>query len=534
MTAIFGTMKFRVAIWYAALFIIAFAATFISVYYTLSSNMAKRLDKELLADSSELEAHYLPGADLADGEAWLPAGKVPAEISDAIAKTEFKLFKARRNGDGSYQGIGIKAGKAYELSMAASGALEKQAEIPLEARLRRIENEFNSEAHAEGVNNIFFLMLSPEREILAKSPLESWPGIEKIAKEDIPLKDGVCFRTIRVKNHRERIRVMDVRFPDGRIIAIGKGMKREDMVLRAYVSISSSVFAAMLLCGSVVGWFIAGKSMAGVERLGEAAKAIGQGDFSRRVPLRDSEGAELRELVSAFNEMTSRIQHLVQELKMMTDNIAHDMRTPLTRMKGILEVAMGSPGCSNGEWRETACNLAEEANNLIQMINTMLEITQTEGGITALAAESVDIGEAVLAAHRLFLPLAEEKHINFKLEIPGLPLFVTGDKLKLQRVISNLLDNAIKYSQEGGDVLISAELADPELRLSVKDSGPGIEPSEQELIFDRFYRCDNSRSMPGNGLGLSLVRAIVKAHRGRMEIESAPGKGSRFTVVLPC
>ena len=176
----------------------------------------------------------------------------------------------------------------------------------------------------------------------------------------------------------------------------------------------------------------------------------------------------------------------------------------------------------------------EECDRLVEMINTMLEITQTDSGTSPLVTEQNQPrpdrragAQPLRAAGRGQSPYAS------RWKTPPGPVVVTGDKMRLQRVIANLLDNAIKYTPEGGNVLLALTTGGGQARLTVKDDGAGISKDDQLRIFDRFHRCDSSRSLPGNGLGLSLVRAIVKAHGGSTTVSSVPGQGSAFTVSIP-
>lgn len=170
---------------------------------------------------------------------------------------------------------------------------------------------------------------------------------------------------------------------------------------------------------------------------------------------------------------------------------------------------------------------------MLALINSLLEITRTESGLAGLNTELVELGEQLRRAHELFLPLAEDLGIDFTLELPETALRVSGDRVKLQRVFSNLIDNALKFSDAGGKVVIRLADAGAHAVVTVSDTGCGISEADLPHIYERLFRCDASRSRPGSGLGLTLAAAIVRAHNGTIDAASCPGKGSTFTVTLP-
>jgi len=251
--------------------------------------------------------------------------------------------------------------------------------------------------------------------------------------------------------------------------------------------------------------------------------------MERRVPL-TGRGDEIDRLSGIFNHMLDRIQSLLTGMKEVTDNVAHDIKSPVTRIRGLAEVTL-STGGSLDEYQSMAVSTIEECDRLLKMINTMLEISETEAGVATLNLSQADITALIEEACDLFQSLAEEKGLGIEVNVPD-QCFLRCDKDKLQQVIANLLDNAIKYTPSG-KITVSAEQGNREVTISVRDTGVGISSNEIPHVFDRFFRSDKSRSVAGAGLGLSLVRAIVKKHGGAVKLSSSPGMGSTFTVVLP-
>jgi len=217
---------------------------------------------------------------------------------------------------------------------------------------------------------------------------------------------------------------------------------------------------------------------------------------------------------------------LLKSMKEINDNIAHDLRSPLARIRGIAEMSLLKEK-SIDTYREMAASTIEECDTLIGMINTMLEITEAEAGVNGVEAEEFELTALIQEACELFRPIAEEKKINLKTDLPE-SLTMISDRKKMQRIVTNLLENAIKYTPKGGRVAVSATARNGEVRIKFEDTGMGISENDLPHIFERFYRCDRSRSQGGVGLGLSLVKAYTESINGTVHVESTLNKGSRF------
>jgi signal transduction histidine kinase len=229
--------------------------------------------------------------------------------------------------------------------------------------------------------------------------------------------------------------------------------------------------------------------------------------------------------------MLDRIQILLTEIKEMSDNIAHDLRSPITRIRGTAEVTL-TTGKSLSEYESLAASTIEECDRLLDMINTMLMISKTESGVDKLSSEEIDLQDLVREACELFEPTAEDRGVTLSCDV-AVRSHLVGDTRMVQRMLSNLLDNGIKYTPSGGSVKVSVSENEGQVVVSVEDTGYGISPSDLPRVFERFYRSDQSRSQSGIGLGLSLARAIARAHGGEITATSTPNQGSTFTVTLP-
>lgn len=395
-----------------------------------------------------------------------------------------------------------------------------------------LREEFKWEAEAVGIQRVFFRIISPHLDVMATSDMSAWKGLVLPRNLAQRLVNGQeALETLTIPGTEHHARVISKQIFDGNIIQIGNTVHDDEELVEAYRQIFTSAIMIMLLCGAIVGWLVARRAMAGVERVTETAVGIGKGDLSRRVP-QGNEGEEINHLAMTFNDMLERIQGLVKELRDVTNNIAHDLRSPLTRIRGIAETTLIGESTLDA-YREMAGMVIEESDRLVEMINIMLEIAMAESGVRDLPRDEVDMTELAKEAWELFHVLAEDKKVWLGIEVPQEHLIIQGDRSRLQRIIANLLDNAIKFTPRGGKVLLAVEGTLNHVIVSIIDNGMGIDPQDLPHIFERFYRADRSRSTPGNGLGLSLVQALVRCHGSEITVESDPGKGSKFTLSLP-
>ena len=384
----------------------------------------------------------------------------------------------------------------------------------------------------EGVNRMFARVLSPDLTVVVTSEMSPWggPGVSGTQFPDLP-KNTPRFETLQVPGRHHQVRLVSLMGGDRTVYQVGYSLRDDDEILEDFRQVFSQAFVFMLVCGGIVGWFLTRRAMQGVSRVREAALRIGTGDFDSRVPL-GNEGREIVDLAVTFNEMIEKIQVLIKDLGNVTDNIAHDLRSPVTRMRGAAETTLtGDQNLS--DYQEMAGMVVEECDRLVSMINTMLEIAETDAGAGADSSSAVDICLVARDASELFEEVAQEKGLHLGIDCPETPLPVPGDRSRLQRAVSNLIDNAVKFTPAGGHVMIRVTGTPGHVAIAIVDDGPGLEAKDRDRIFERFYRGDRSRSTPGNGLGLSLVKAVVKAHAGEITVQSTPGRGCTFTISLP-
>ncbi|NOY75386.1 MAG: HAMP domain-containing protein [Kiritimatiellaeota bacterium] len=460
----FRTLKFKLTLHYAGLFLLSSLFLFVCVYYTSYSYIVNKTKRNLAVLSRTLEQRLLKGEDDED-ENIQSLDQVPSAI---IAAAERKIPNLKPvygkinevNGETLYEVAGVSGQNIYEIKLTSSGKIIEIEKSRLDDGLQALRKEIDDVTNERGVNTIFIVLFSKNGEILAKSDLTRWRQKITIEKKfNLNSSRKTSFRVIAVSDGEGHVCVLQRRMFNGAVLSVGVSIKPEEELLDAYLNIFIAIIAFLLVFGSLTGWFIAGKSMAGVHRVtATAAKIKSGGDLSKRVPL-GGEGLEIELLVVAFNEMLARINLLVSELKEVSDNIAHDLRTPITRIRGIVETTVSSKPDAPA-LMEMSADVVEECDRLIEIVNTMLEITQTDAGVIKPASEDVDLTRLLADAYELFTPMAEEKRIDFKLEVLDRPVIFKGDKSRLQRIMANLIDNAIKYTDEGGAVSISLKRDD--------------------------------------------------------------------------
>ena len=439
----------------------------------------------------------------------------------------------------------ISAGIAFLLFFALINAeLQERIDQDLRAQAARFSALLASDgveavgrsaiidAQATGVRKVFFRLLGLNGAVFSSSNMSYWREIPVNGKAIEQLLRGASetLETITIADRSDEVRVLYAMLSPTLVVQIGQAMESQSRWVEAFKRIFVSTMSILIVIAAAVGWFMARRAVSGVEAVTRTARKISGGSLQERVPAKPG-GDEIDQLATTFNEMLDRIQTLLSEIKQMSDNIAHDLRSPIARMRGLAEMTLTSAKAPN-DYENMAASTVEECDRLLDMINTMLLISKTEAGVEKPRREEVDLAVLVRRACELFQPSAEDKQLTLICQAPEKTV-ISGDDRMLQRMLSNILDNAVKYTPAGGRVEVS--LADDDQRsiaITVRDSGIGIAAADLSRIFERFYRCDRSRSEPGTGLGLSLARAIARAHGGDITVTSDLHQGSSFTITL--
>lgn len=318
---------------------------------------------------------------------------------------------------------------------------------------------------------------------------------------------------------------------DGSMVQVGKSTEARSDILARFRATLGFVTLAIIAIALTGGWIATQSAVRPIRRLSSAVRRIIEtGRTDERVPASADDDA-INELTVLFNQMLDRIEGLVRGMRAALDNVSHDLRTPLTRLRGTAELALsGEPDPER--YRDALADAVESSDRVLVMLNTLMDISEAESGAMPLTRERFDLCEAAERAIELYHDVADSRDIVLEQgEWSAVPVF--ADRVRLEQVAANLIDNAVKYTPEGGRVTIEVLAADGRAILRVRDTGIGIPESEQTRIWDRLFRGDQSRTARGLGLGLSLVKAIVEAHGGTASVTSTQGAGSTFEIVLP-
>jgi signal transduction histidine kinase len=326
------------------------------------------------------------------------------------------------------------------------------------------------------------------------------------------------------------LEVATARLWDGTVLQVGKSTEVRESLLRRFRAVALAVSLAILLVGGAGGWVLTRSTLAPIRELAAVTHDIVvTGRTDARVPP-GAAGDAVDDLTTSFNAMLDRIDTLIAGMRDALDNVAHDLRTPLARLRATAERALASR--SSDDHRAALEDCLEESDRILSMLNTLMDISEAETGTMRLALDRVPLGALAREVAELYEDVAAERHVT--LEIADDPsAVVTGDRDRLRQALANLVDNALKYGPPRGTVTVEVRHAGAEAIVEVRDQGPGIPEGEQSRVWDRLFRGDRSRAERGLGLGLSLVRAYVRAHGGRVAVESAPGAGSTFRLALP-
>ncbi len=340
---------------------------------------------------------------------------------------------------------------------------------------------------------------------------------------------------------RPQARGVQVRLASGEMLYVGRSMGDTEAYLARLTQALWAAMGIVLLLGLAGGLFVSRNIERSMGRLNRVVTAVQDGDLKARVPARNS-GDELDELGQGLNVMLDRLEGSMASIRHAGDAIAHDLRSPLTRMRARLEVALIDAEAGRIDGVDALQVALDEADSLLKTFNTVLAIARLQAAAGAGRTPDPTLFDAAdLAADmaELYEPASEDKGLEFSAEIER-GLMIEANRPFLAQALANIIDNAIKYTPTGGAVMLRARRrSSGEIEFSVTDTGPGVPEGDRERVIQRFVRLDNSRTEPGSGLGLSLVGAVMEAHGGRIQLDEGPGEyggfgpGLRVALVLP-
>lgn len=316
------------------------------------------------------------------------------------------------------------------------------------------------------------------------------------------------------------------------IVQVATSLEEVEDALRTLWLILWITVPSALVVASLGGLFLANKALRPVDEITKTARLITSKSLDQRIKLRKTKD-EIGRLAETFNDMISRLDRSFKQIRQFSANASHELRTPLTILKGEIEVGLRKRRRLE-EYRKILTSNLEEINHMGRIVDDLLFLSKADMGEVQLQREPVDLAQLVSEVHAQATMIAKSKGIHAHMSNDG-DVAVIGDRLRLRELLLNLVDNAVKYTPDGGEMRISLERNDHQVTLRVIDTGIGIAPQDQPHIFDRFFRVDKARSREagGSGLGLSICKWIVEAHGGEISVESELGKGSTFTVTLP-
>jgi heavy metal sensor kinase len=429
--------------------------------------------------------------------------------------------------------VTFQAELADDPSTPASGVLSA-------ARQSMIEHRSNSDV---------FVILSPGGDIIATSSEPNSP----VTKPDALMArtlSSIEFQHFAQMAETKEVSLETIPGARGRFRAYSRQFKantqtylliilhslhaQNEMLETIRLTFTWMILVGLLLAGTG-GYFLARKSLAPVVEMGTHARRIGATNLHERLPVLNAND-ELGQLATIFNDLLNRLDQSFERQRRFVADASHELRTPLAILRGEAEVAMSQNGRKAEDYLESLGILHEETSRLIKIVEDLFTLTRADSGQYLLSPEDIYLEEVVAECAHSVRTLAREKNIELSIDAPS-ECPVHGDQALLRRMILNLLDNAIKYTAEGGRVEIACRATAAGFELDVTDTGPGIPPDLQSRIFERFFRADPARSRSGReggaGLGLSIALWIAEAHHGRLELVRSDETGSHFAVYLP-
>lgn len=402
--------------------------------------------------------------------------------------------------------------------------IDAQANATIEAEIRGLAEQYSerglgrlTEVIAErsgskGEKGSVYLLTGPDLHPLAGN-LAGWPA-------STTLKGGwLSFEVERGRGDQmttHEIRAKPFRLAGGFRLLVGRDMAERVEFQEVIASTLGWALGITIILGVAGALYQSHKLLRRVEAVAATSRTIVHGDLARRVPLEGS-GDEFDRLSSSLNEMLDQIEQLMTGMRAVTDSLAHDLRSPLTRLKGRIEVTLrGAPDL--GRYRETLEQTIADTDAILATFNALLSIAQAEAGAARANMTRLELGQLARDALELYEPVAEKKGVTLEPAI-GNGAVIVGHAQLLAQSVANLLDNAIKYTPAGGRIALAVRDAGERAELIVADSGPGVPAADRDRVLEPFVRLDASRTSPGSGLGLSLVAAVAKLHRASLTLD---------------
>jgi signal transduction histidine kinase len=323
------------------------------------------------------------------------------------------------------------------------------------------------------------------------------------------------------------VRGRSLALPAGESLFVGRNLAEFDRLRRLFGGTLAASLAVTVLLGLAGGLMLSRSVSSRLNEINHLAEGILEGDLRRRLPV-GPRGDEFDELAENLNRMLDRIEHLMAAMREVSDNVAHDLRSPISRLRSRIEVALMDEHADRETYRGVLEQTVADTDAILAVFNSLLTIAEAESGAPRERFAEVDLAEIARESFETYEPVAEETGVELVLRAPQ-PVPIRGERRLLAQAVANLLDNALKHVPRGGQVELAVERRGPAACLTVADDGPGMDEAFRERAFDRFTRMEKSRTTPGSGLGLSLVQAVARLHGGEVRLEDAR-PGLRVTI----
>ena len=420
-------------------------------------------------------------------------------------------------------------------NLALQLRLEQYAQIYAMAGLNGLAGRVAEDSESPHVRSLFIRLIDRRGETLWVISPPGW--IEADARRvTVPDQWGGWTErqsyTVRVPQDEEQDLAVAARvLIDGRLLQVARSTDSRAVLLRPLRRTFLWIGGAVVVIGFGAGVVAARRATRPLrDVIATAQRIIATGELDARVPL-PKRNDDVAELVKAFNTVLDKNAGLLRTMREALDNVAHDLRTPLTRLRGTAELALQSTE-SKGVQQEALADCVEQADDVLKLLRALMEISEAEAGMLRLTKAPCDLGAIARSAAELYTEVAEAKSIRLEADITT-RVPVLGDATRLRQAIANLVDNAVKYTPSGGTVRVTVTADGSDAVVTVQDTGPGVPADEQPRVWERLYRGDASRSERGLGLGLSLVRVIIEAHGGHVSLENGAQSGAVFQIRVP-
>ena len=416
--------------------------------------------------------------------------------------------------------------------------ISNQTDTAIEADIEDLSQRFKEGGIPSLARRVAVLSRDPRLSIYLLIDPEGRPmagNLNKIPDMKDAGEDWQEFEFIRITNNFEEkhaARAKTFTLPQGFFLLVGRDVEEFHKFSAVILNAMIYGLGMTILFGLVGGVIISRNFTRRIDSINRTSSDIMAGDLSRRIPVTGS-GDEIDRLGINLNKMLSRIESLMDGMRDVTDNIAHDLRSPINRIRNRLEVTLMKPATTE-DYKKVIQETIEEADELLAVFNALLSVAQLEAGARDIQKEMLDVVDIIKQAVEFMEPAGEEIGARFDLDLPETPFFTKAARPLLSQALINLIDNAFKYGHSDEQIIsVGLTKLNNMFIIYVADNGPGIPPSDMSRVTERFVRLDASRNRPGSGLGLSLVSAIAQRHGGKLRLQQNFPQGLKAEIVLP-